>query len=151
MKELALPGLTWAEKLALISYRFKPIEDRKTPVTHIFEPGVYIREMFIPADTVFIGREHRQGHRCELVSGSIRLVLESGDVDMTAPYELHSSPGFHMVLLAMTDVVGRTYHPNPTESRDIVALEADFFHPVEEMLELGADVAQRNLIEADAA
>jgi hypothetical protein len=143
VKELCLPGLKWNEKLALLTYRFKPVEDTSTPVTHIFEPGMYIREMFIPEGTVFIGRAHRYGHKCELVSGSVRLILESGDIEMDAPHELETSPGFHMVLVALTDVVGRTYHPNPTESRDKGALEAGIFHPIEEMLALGAEVAQQ--------
>ena len=46
---------------------------------------------------------------------------------------------------ALTDVVGRTYHPNPDELRDTAALEAMYFSPIEDMLALGAQVEQKCL------
>jgi hypothetical protein len=138
---------TWAEKLAYLTHRFNglvevPVQER-CPVKHIFEAGVYIREMFIPAGLLFIGRPHRHGHRCELVSGSVVHIAENGEVVREAPFEVTTQPGYQMVLRALTDVVGRTYHPNPTESRDEAALELEAFHPIDEMMQLGADVERR--------
>ena len=144
-KVLFMPGFTWAEKLAYLTYRFKPITDMPDgcPVEHSFEPGTYVREMTIPAGTLFIGRPHRHGHRCELVSGSVLHITEGGEVQRDAPFEVTTVPGYQMTLRALTDVVGRTYHPNPTESRDVGYLEHEAFHPVDELLKLGADVEAR--------
>ena len=139
-------NLTWPEKVAYLAARFQGITDMgkdDCPVTHSFVPGFYVREMLIPADTLFIGRAHRHGHRCELVSGSIVHIAEDGEVVRDAPFEVTTQPGYQMVLRALTDVIGRTYHPNPTESRDLTALEADAFHPAEEVFSLGRDVERR--------
>ena len=140
-------GLSWAEKLAYLAHTLTPRMERPVdetcPVKHSFEPGMYVREMFIPADTLFIGRPHRHGHRCELISGSVIHMAEDGNVVRRAPFEVHTAPGYQMVLRAVTDVVGRTYHPNPTESRDVAALELDAFHENDELLQLGRDVERR--------
>jgi hypothetical protein len=50
-----------------------------------------------------------------------------------------------MVLYALTDVIGRTIHPNPTGSEDIDELEADIFESPDVLKALGAVVAQRLL------
>lgn len=135
-------GLTFEEKLAYLGFKFAEFsEGPECPVTHLFEPGVYIREMFIPAESMFIGRPHTFGHRCELVSGRIMLVREEGEIHMEAPAELWSKPGFMMCLYAKTDVIGRTYHPNPDELRDTDAMESEIFGPVAELLALGERVS----------
>lgn len=147
---LAPPQCSWAEKLAYLTYRLRPLADappeESCPVEHIFEPGVYIREMRIPAGMLFIGRPHRHGHRCALLEGSVIHITEANaphGVQRDAPFEVMTAPGTQMVLKTLTDVVGRTYHPNPTESRDVAALEADAFHPLEDMLKLGKTVEMR--------
>jgi hypothetical protein len=71
---------------------------------------------------------------------------------MEAPAELWSKPGFMMCLYAKTDVLGRTYHPNPTRSRDVDALEDQIFGSVAELVALGAEVrAKIHAIEGKAA
>jgi hypothetical protein len=136
--------LSWAEKVAFLASRFQGMDDQKEcPVKHSFKPGWYVREMTIPADTIFIGRTHRHGHICRLVSGTVALLNEGGEVRLEAPHEITTAPGYQMVLHALTDVVGRTYHANPTESRDVAALEAEAFHPAEDVFTLGRDVERR--------
>jgi hypothetical protein len=137
--------LSWAEKVAFLASCFQCMDDQKTcPVKHSFIPGWYVREMTIPANTVFIGRTHRHGHRCVLISGRVALIDENrGTTTHEAPFEITTAPGYQMVLQTLTEVVGQTYHPNPTESRDIEALEAEAFHPAEEVFTLGRDVERR--------
>lgn len=136
-------GLDWNQKLAYLVHKLKPVEDigpEGCPVTHIFENGVYIREMRIPAGTLFIGRAHRHGHKCELVSGEVTVMSPLGQTRKVAGDTMMTVPGYHMVLRADTDVVGRTYHPNPTNSHDVAWLEANIFHSIEEMIALGAQI-----------
>lgn len=131
-------GLSFQEKLAYLGLKFGEISDGPScPVQHIFEPGVYIREMFIPAESLFIGRPHTFGHRCELLSGKIMLITEEAKTHMEAPAELWSKPGFMMCLYAKTDVIGRTYHPNPEERRDTDAMEDEIFGSIAELVALG--------------
>lgn len=146
LMELDAPkfGLSFKEKLAYLGLKFGEIsEGPDCPVQHIFEPGVYIREMFIPAEMLFIGRPHTFGHRCELVSGKIMLITEEAKTHMEAPAELWSKPGFMMCLYAKTEVIGRTYHPNPDERRDTDAMESEIFGSIAELVALGEEVRTR--------
>lgn len=134
-------GLSFKEKLAYLGLKFSDFsEGPKCPVQHLFEPGVYIREMFIPAETLFIGRPHTFGHRCDLMSGKILLIREEGKMHLEAPASLMSKPGYMMCLYAKTDVIGRTYHPNPDERRDVDAMEDEIFGSVAELIRLGEKV-----------
>lgn len=140
-----LPGLTWKEKLAYLGHQFSKLETAMTdcPVTHHFEPGYYIREMRIPADTLFIGRAHRLGHLCRLIEGSVVHISEQERRTADAPFEMCTTPGYHMVLYTLTDIVGHTIHPNPDESRDTDALEATIFETSEELKSLGESLHRR--------
>lgn len=135
-----LPTLSWHEKVAYLTYRFLDLQQETCPVTHIFEPGKYIREMTIPKGTLFLGRAHRWGHECQLVSGEVMHITPDQKVHRKAPFSVTTIPGYHMVFLALTDVVGRTIHPNPTGSRDTEALEKQIFESVESLKQLGAEV-----------
>jgi hypothetical protein len=134
-------GLTFKEKLAYLGLKFAEISAGPAcPVEHLFEPGIYIREMRIPAESLFIGRPHTFGHRCELLSGKIMLITEEAKTHMEAPAELWSKPGYMMCLYAKTDVIGRTYHPNPDERRDTAAMEDEIFGSIAHLVELGEQV-----------
>jgi hypothetical protein len=138
-----LPALPWKEKLAVLLCQFLDLPQAECPVEHHFDDGLYIREMRIPADTLFIGRTHRHGHRCELVSGSVIYITEAGRRVLEAPYVVFTKPGDQMVVHTLSDVVGRTYHPNPTDTTDTDALELEAFEPVESLTSLGRSVLAR--------
>lgn len=134
-------ALTFKEKMAYLGFKFAEIsQGPECPVEHFFEPGVYVREMRIPAETLFIGRPHTFGHRCELVSGKILLITEQAKTHMEAPAELWSKPGYIMCLYAKTEVIGRTYHPNPNERRDTDVMEDEIFGSIAELVALGEEV-----------
>lgn len=140
------PTLTHREKVAFLTAKFLELPQTECPVMHLFENGVYIREMFIPQGTLFLGRAHIHGHRCELVSGSLVQILpDNSRRELEAPFAVTTAPGFHMVIYALTDVVGRTIHPNESEERDTDKLEAQIFEPLETLKALGDQVAQRLL------
>jgi hypothetical protein len=142
-------SLTWVEKLGALSVIFRDNGgETQFPLSHRFEPGLYIREVFIPKGTFFIGRAHRYGHKVTLDAGRVRLILEDGNrthsVELEAPHELNTVPYFQTVFEALEDTWGSTYHPNPTNSRNIDALEADIFLPADDMFRIGESVLGRN-------
>lgn len=130
-------GLSWNDQLKYLIAEGQTAVQEKTecPVTHHFEDGQYVREMLIPAGTWFIGRPHKLGHLCKLISGDLKIVTERGTVEKHVGDELVSVPGYMMVLYALTDVVGRTYHPNPSNSTDTDALEAEIFESLQDILD----------------
>ena len=141
------PGLTWKEKVAYVAYALSLLPGTECPLAHKFGPGTYVREMFIPGGTLFVGREHRYGHLCQLISGSLVQVGPTAKTFATGPVQVQSQAGVHMVLYAVTDCQVRTVHANVTESRDIQLLESDAFLPASDLLELGEIVYKNCLLE----
>jgi hypothetical protein len=133
-----VPGLTWADKLAYLGYALQ--NDETCPIEHIFEKGWYIREITIPAERVFIGRPHTHGHICKLIRGKVMHITEEFRRILEAPFTLVSTAGYQVVIYTYTEVVGRTYHPNPEELRDTEALEAQIFVPRDTLLAHGKSV-----------
>jgi hypothetical protein len=136
-------SLTWREKIAWLGLRLSEGPQSPCPIEHTFGHGLYIRRMTIPAGTLFLGRAHLKGHQCALLSGSLIWILPKAKRYIEAPMTVVTEPGFHMVLYALTDVVGQTSHPNPTDSTDVEALEATIFEPAQALRELGMAVDQR--------
>lgn len=138
-------GISWMDKMAFITFRLSTMPQIDMPLTHTFEEGKYIREIRIPAGTFLIGSTHLHGHYCELVSGSVMHVTEHSKSVIHAPYSIQTSPGYQMVVYALTDVVSRTIHPNIENTTDIKALEDRLFEPKESVLERGHYVNERVL------
>lgn len=139
----SLPAtLTWKEKIGLLTWRFLQLPQSETPVWHSFQNGQYLRMMQIPAGTFFIGRAHREGHEVQLIQGRVRLITPIGDQIREAPDCMTTTPGFHTVFEALTDVIGQTVHLD-TGERDVGKLEESIFEPVDSLKELGAAVHER--------
>lgn len=83
------------------------------------------------------GREHLLGHDLQLVSGSAYLIAPDGKFRFDAPDLITTKPGFQAVAYMITDVVARTLHPNPENSKDIEALESKWFGTAESVIERG--------------
>lgn len=142
-----LPTLSFKEKIGYLAYKFLSLEQTACPVEHEFTEGTYTRTMKIPADTLFIGREHLLGHQCDLVEGEVIHVTPEGKkLRVSAPFTLHTPPGYHTVFYTLTDVVGRTVHPNPTNTKDTEALEASIFEPAATLTLLGEYVDKRLIL-----
>ena len=139
-----LPSLTWREKIAYLTVKFLELPQIECPVQHIFEDGLYIREMHIPAGTLFLGRAHLKGHEVRLLSGSVIHVQPDGTKAMLSPpFKTMTVPGYHAVFYAVTDIVGRTYHLNPGNRTNIEELENEAFELLENLKILGNQLVRR--------
>jgi hypothetical protein len=135
--------LSWKEKIAYLGVQFKRLpQQSECPVEHIFGHGKYIRHITIPARTLFLGRGHIHGHECTLLSGSVILITPTEKQVKHAVTTVHTTPGYHMVVYALTDVEAQTVHPNPTNSTNAETLEADIFESVDALYQLGIKVEQ---------
>jgi hypothetical protein len=138
------PQLNWNEKVALLTHRFMQLDQVETGIQHLFEDHDYIREVRIPAGTLIVGRVHKLGHEMQLVEGTVLLIGPDGfRVGKQAPDSVQTGPGFQCVCFTLSNVIARTVHPNPNDSRDIAALEAEIFESPESLLELGSQVERR--------
>jgi len=138
--------LDWKEKVALLGSEFLQHAQIDCPVEHIFREGKYIRRMKIPQGTLFIGRPHKIGHRCQLDVGSLIQFTEHGKIERFPGDSVQSTPGYQVILYALTDVIGSTIHPDSGE-RDIDKLEDMIFESQQSFVDLGMTV--RKALEAN--
>lgn len=144
--DLAPPELTWKERVAYLTVQFLKLPQIECPVEHGFPKGWYTRTMFIPADTLFLGRSHIKGHKCVLERGEVIHLAEGlPNTQVKAPFQMVTWPGYQMVFYTITDCIGVTWHHNTENSRDIEKLEAAAFEPVQNLIDLGTAVESRML------
>ena len=93
------------------------------PVLHHFGPGVYIREVRMPAGSLILGHRHKHKHTNILVSGRLKFLNEGGEVvELTAPAVITSNPGRKLAFILEDTVWQNVY---ATEERDIEKLESN--------------------------
>ncbi len=91
------------------------------PLSHVFAPGAYARTIFIPADTVVVGKIHKHAHLNMLMQGRVSLMTEEGPTVLQAPQVLCSKAGTKRVVYAQTDTIWTTVHL--TEQTDLELIE----------------------------
>ena len=100
------------------------MEQAELPLKHSFAPGVYAREMEIPAGTLLIGKIHKHRHHNFLMKGSIIVLTETNGVELLqAPLMIVSEEGTQRIGYAVTDTVWTTIHENKDNSEDLVLIE----------------------------
>lgn len=93
------------------------------PVLHHFGPGVYIREVRMPAGSLILGHRHKHKHTNILVSGRLKFLNEGGEVaELVAPAVIVSNPGRKLAFILEDTVWQNVY---ATEERDVEKLEAE--------------------------
>lgn len=112
------------------------------PLAHNFADGTYVRQMFMPKDTIVIGKRHRYETCNILLLGEVSVFMgrDKPVQKLKAPYVFNSSPYSKKLLYSHTDVIFANVHPvNTTDLEDI---EADVIITEEEFMAL--DVGNEN-------
>lgn len=111
------------------------------PVTHHFAPGVYCRQIVMPAGSIVIGHEHMTEHLNFVLKGRAVVMVDGVRHDVQAPFVITSKPGTRKVALVLEDLVWVTVHP--TTETDVEKLEATLIRKSQTFLEHCArDAAQ---------
>ncbi len=125
--------LTHHERLAFLTQEFLRLGPERfnlieCPVTHYFAPGIYMRELFMPAGSIIIGKIHRTEHLNIVEKGRLHLLNEDGTVEeIIAPKTFVSKAGVQKAARVYEDTVWKTVHP--TDETDIATLEALLTEP----------------------
>lgn len=99
-------------------------DSEQCPLRHSFAPGIYIREITIPASTFIVGKIHKHMHCNMLMAGEVIVYTEStGWQHLIAPQVLMSAAGTKRVLYTLSEVWWATIHHNPTNTTDLGQLE----------------------------
>lgn len=104
------------------------------PLTHRFAPGVYAREIFMPADTFVIGQRHKTEHFNIVLTGRARVLIDGKAVqEVKAGDVFVSGEGVRKVLYIIEDMRWMTIHP--TDETDVPTLESQLVEPTKAFLE----------------
>lgn len=89
------------------------------PIRHYFAPGLYAREMTIPAGTVVTGAVHKTENLIVVSMGRLRIVTEDGSKKVSAGDTLTCKPGMKNAVVALEDSRWTNFFPNPTNETDV--------------------------------
>jgi len=124
MNELALP-VPGSKELAEVAEAALSLPQQDCPVIHRFGPGVYIREVSIPAGTFAVGRKHRHAHMNIMLEGEMLLRSDDGEEEhLIAPVSMTTEAG-QKVAVVLKDTVWLNIYA--TEERDVEKLEEWIF------------------------
>ena len=99
------------------------------PLKHTFTPGLYARQIFMPAGTLVTSKIHRTRHQFIVSHGRVSVynALTREVETYEAPYHGITEPGTRRILFNHTDVIWTTLHP--TEETDLDVIEAMIIEP----------------------
>jgi hypothetical protein len=117
MSDLAeLPkNLAIREKIVSVEARLRNALERGAvepdcPLKHHFAPGAYGREIFIPKDSLIVGKIHKHSHLNMLMKGRVSVLTEEGPKMLEAPLTMVSPAGTKRVVYTHEDTVWVTVH-----------------------------------------
>ena len=107
------------------------------PLKHKFAGGIYMREIFIPKDTLIVGKIHRHSHPNVLLKGDVSVWTEGGGVErLKAPMAMISPPGTKRLVYTHEDSTWITFH-SVGEETDPAKCEEMIIAPTYEAYEKG--------------
>lgn len=122
MNAITAKDLSWDQKIAHLVRALGDGPQVECPLRHFFAPGVYLREIFMPAGSIVIGKVHKTEHFNILQKGRVSLFsAEKPREIIEGPATFISAPGIQKVLYIHEDTTWSTVHI--TEERDLEKLE----------------------------
>lgn len=97
------------------------------PLVHRFTPGMYIREIFMPAGSMVTSMIHKTEHPFVVSMGIVNVLINEEVQTIEAPYCGITKPGTRRVLYCVTDVVWTTFHAidiKPEDNSEKAVLKA---------------------------
>lgn len=116
------------------------VAQTECPLKHVFAPGAYAREIFIPKGTLIVGKIHKHSHLNMLMKGTVSVLTEEGPKTLEAPLTMVSPAGTKRVVYTHEDTIWVTVHL--TNETDLEKIEEEIIaKSYEDFLGLGC-VAQ---------
>ena len=91
---------------------------------HYFGPGLYVKEVTMPAGSVIVGKPHKVEHLCVMLQGKMKLLKDDGEViEVSAPATFVGKPGRKVAYIIETVVFQNIF---ATDETDVEKLEHMF-------------------------
>jgi quercetin dioxygenase-like cupin family protein len=130
-QQVALPPTPSLGQIQALEQRMRAMGGTDDlPVTHRFADGLYARELFMPGDTVLVGKMHRKSHFFVVLEGVITAWTPDG-MRRFGPGEVFLTvPGTKRAIYAHTDARLITFHA--TAQTDVGKVEDEIIVPAEQ-------------------
>lgn len=104
---------------------------------HFIGDHIYVREMFMPAGSVIVGKIHKKQHLLQVQIGSVKVTSKEYSGILRGPIAYNSGPGAKRALLALSDCFISTVHEVSSTDLDKIEAEliADTFEDYEESIQ----------------
>lgn len=129
-------------RVLAIERRVQQMDQVDCPVRHYFIPGMYAREIRIPAGTVLTGAVHKHESIVVLSAGRLVLATENGPLEVAAPFTMICHPGAKNLATALEDSVWTNFFV--TDETDLDKLVEELTESTAAELLGGADNVQLN-------
>lgn len=94
---------------------------------HRFAPGIYIRQITIPAGVIATGAACKFDHFSVMVRGHMHVLADEAVRDLSGYHEWTAKGGVKRVGIALEETVWFTVHPNPDDETNLDVLEARYW------------------------
>lgn len=112
------------DRVERLEHEMRELPQLSIPVVHYFSPGVYAREVTIPAGSVVTGKIHKQTHLVIISKGDCTVLTAEGLKRIQAPCTLVAPPGTKRCVWTHAETVWTTIHG--TYETDVDSIEAEF-------------------------
>jgi hypothetical protein len=125
--DLPLDTLSQKSKMDIFEAELAQLSQLQVPVIHRFTEGLYIREVHVPAGTVFTSRTHKTQHPFVISKGTCDIVDEKGGITrVSAPHTGITEIGTRRVFAVYEDLVLTCFHPTTlTDPDEFVELNTE--------------------------
>ena len=125
--DLSLDTLSHKSKMDIFEAELAQLPQLQVPVIHRFTEGLYIREVHVPAGTVFTSRTHKTQHPFVISKGICDIVDEKGGITrVSAPHTGITEIVTRRVFAVYEDLVLTCFHPTTlTDPDEFVELNTE--------------------------
>ncbi len=125
----------------ILTHHFSPIDEK-------YGCGTYAREMFIPKDTLIIGKIHRHQHLNFIMKGKVSVATEFGKKYFEAPCIFVSEVGLKRAVYAEEDTIWVTVHMTEHSGEENLSkIEEEVIAPNYEEMNLIASTSELSMLE----
>ena len=132
MNDLTLPRVDTLQATKDLQAYMATMPQFDFPVRHSFSEGVYLREMFMPADTGVVGKRHRHRHAFVLMFGDISIMANGEVLRIQGPHVIDSEPGAKRAIYAHAPSAMMTVHL--TNETNLEKIESQVIMPDDDEL-----------------
>jgi len=121
MNQVAHPK---AQKIETLLPQLRAMPQVECTEKHYFGPGMYVKEVTMPAGSIIVGKPHKTEHLCVMLQGRMELLKDDGSiVELVAPATFVGKPGRKIARIIETVVFQNIF---ATDETDVEKLEHMF-------------------------